>query len=129
MLLASATYASNNDNQQGFQRIEQKTWELFHGNAASSSPQENPHTTTGSIGEETTQYYGIVDKTQVSGGYTYILLETSDGPIWAATGQVKLAKGEKIRLNQAFPMHNFHAKSLNKTFDVILFAGSVSKAP
>ena len=131
MLLCSPVLVADDTNKAGFQRIEEKTWELFHATPQTENPHAppsaNPHEKPAE--DEASAYYGIVEKIQQSGGYTYILLETSDGPVWAATAETELKKGDKIRLNDAFPMHNFHAKSLKKTFDIILFAGSITKAP
>lgn len=65
---------------------------------------------------------GTVVETMESGGYVYIKLE--DG-VWIAANKFAVSKGDKIQYSGAMEMNDFHSKSLDKSFDSILF---VSKA-
>lgn len=59
--------------------------------------------------------------------YTYLRLKTADGEIWAAVGTAPVKKGAKVTIVNAMVMTNFQSKSLNRTFDKIVF-GSLAGA-
>lgn len=54
--------------------------------------------------------------------YTYLLLKTDQGRVWAAVSRASLAKGDKVELQNAMVMKNFKSRTLGKTFPSILFA-------
>lgn len=56
-----------------------------------------------------------------SGGYTYLKLETDGGQKWAAVKQAKISKGQDVTIVNTMVMRNFKSKTLNRTFDTILF--------
>ena len=63
-----------------------------------------------------------VSQTMNSGGYTYVeAADEKGGKVWLALPETKVAKGDKIEYPETPPMANFHSKTLNKTFDKILF--------
>jgi hypothetical protein len=63
-----------------------------------------------------------VTETMNSGGYTYVEAADDKGvKIWMALPETKVAKGDKIEYPEAPPMLNFQSKTLNRTFDKILF--------
>ena len=69
---------------------------------------------------------GTVAESMESGGYVYIRLE--DG-VWIAANTFAVSKGDNIQYSGAMEMNDFHSKSLDKTFESILFvseAGLVS---
>lgn len=68
---------------------------------------------------------GTVAETTQSGGYVYIKLE--DG-VWIAANAFEVSKGDKIQYSGAMEMNDFHSKSLDKTFDSILFVSEASIA-
>ncbi len=68
---------------------------------------------------------GRVIDTFQSGGYTYIEVADGGPSQWLAAPLMNLEKGMHIRYSKGILMANFHSKSLNKTFDRILFVGSV----
>lgn len=68
-----------------------------------------------------------VIETKNAGGYTYIKLEEKGEQYWAAVPGVKVKVGEKITLKESTWMQNFKSKSLNQTFDKILFADILNK--
>jgi hypothetical protein len=63
-----------------------------------------------------------VVQTMNSGGYTYVEAADEKGvKVWMALPETKVAKGDKIEYPETPPMMNFQSKTLNKTFDKILF--------
>lgn len=68
---------------------------------------------------------GTVTETRLSGGYLYANLDDGTGDIWIATTPVELAEGEEVIATNAILMENFPAKSLNMTFDIILFTDTL----
>ncbi|WP_207063250.1 hypothetical protein [Motiliproteus sp. SC1-56] len=71
---------------------------------------------------------GIAKSVQQAGGYTYILADTAQGQRWVAVPATQISEGQRFRWGQAAVMTNFTSKSLNKTFDQILFASQVQVA-
>lgn len=63
----------------------------------------------------------VLDHIQ-SGGYSYIQLQEKDNIIWAAIPETELVKDQIITLNEQMWMEDFESKTLNKTFEKILFA-------
>jgi len=66
---------------------------------------------------------GTVKETMNVGGYTYLLLETSYGEVWAAARQFPVAVGNEVEIAGMMPMANFSSPSLKRTFEVIQFVG------
>ena len=64
-----------------------------------------------------------------SGGYTYIKVQEAKENYWIAMTQRKVKVGEQIKYNEQGWMQNFHSKTLNRTFEKILFASDASVAP
>jgi len=63
-----------------------------------------------------------VTQTMNSGGYTYVEAADEKGvKVWMALPEMKVAKGDKIEYPEAQPMTNFQSKTLNRTFEKILF--------
>lgn len=67
---------------------------------------------------------GEIIETMDSGGYTYIVVQTDDGPAWVAGPVTNITVGETIDLPRARAMTDFYSKSLDRRFDVIYFVGS-----
>lgn len=67
---------------------------------------------------------GTVKETMASGGYTYILLTTEQGEVWAAAQQLAVAVGDEVELGGMMPMRDFKSKTLNRTFEEIQFVSS-----
>ena len=63
-----------------------------------------------------------------SGGYTYIKVQEGSEIYWIAMSQRVTKKGETIEYNEQGWMQDFHSKTLNRTFDKILFASDASTA-
>lgn len=56
--------------------------------------------------------------------YTYLNLEDTTGQIWAAVPKTFVKVGQEIEISNIMVMVDFHSKTLDKTFDIILFAVS-----
>lgn len=71
---------------------------------------------------------GTVAETMDASGYTYIRLDDGSGKeVWAAAPKTELKVGEEVSLQGGSVMENFSSKTLNKTFEKIIFATGVSR--
>lgn len=66
---------------------------------------------------------GTVAETIDSGGYVYIKLENGT---WIAANTFAVSKGDKIQYSGAMEMNDFSSKSLDRTFESILFVSEAS---
>ncbi len=64
---------------------------------------------------------GTVLETMDASDYTYMRLRTASGETWAAITKTKIAKGDAVTVANAMVMDGFQSKTLNRTFDHILF--------
>ena len=65
---------------------------------------------------------GKVVETMDSGGYTYMLLEKNKKKTWVAVPQMKVEKGKNMSVQPGSEMNNFKSKTMNRTFDLIIFS-------
>jgi hypothetical protein len=70
---------------------------------------------------------GKVVETMDSGGYTYLCLERDGAKIWAAVPKTEVKVGQQVVLRGGMVMQNFTSKTLNRTFDSILFASGLAQ--
>jgi hypothetical protein len=70
---------------------------------------------------------GKVVETMDSGGYTYVLLDNSGKRTWVAMPKTKVEKGANMSFQPGTEMENFHSKTLNRTFEKIIFSGGPVK--
>lgn len=68
---------------------------------------------------------GTVLETMNSGGYTYVLIETDRDTLWVAGRQITVQVGDVVQASQGMAMPEFESTSLNRTFDVVYFAGAL----
>lgn len=61
-------------------------------------------------------------ETLESGGYTYMKVQEGSDSYWIAMTQRSVQKGERLRFEGAGWMRDFHSKTLERTFDKIMFA-------
>jgi hypothetical protein len=78
-----------------------------------------------STAEQAGKLSGKVIETMNSGGYTYVQIEIDGKKTWVAVPETKVVKGQNISFSPGLEMKNFQSKTLNRTFDSIIFAGSV----
>jgi len=68
---------------------------------------------------------GAVLETMDAAGYTYVLVDTGDQKVWAAGPQTAVTVGDKVYLTDVMAMRDFHSQTLDRTFDVVYFVGSI----
>jgi hypothetical protein len=69
---------------------------------------------------------GTVLETFDAAGYTYLKLDVQGQETWLATRPLTVSAGDKVEYSGGNEMTNFYSKSLDRTFDSILFADSVA---
>lgn len=60
-----------------------------------------------------------------SAGYTYMKVQENQKDYWIAMTQRDVKVGQKISFTEQSWMKDFHSKTLNKNFDLILFASDI----
>jgi hypothetical protein len=73
----------------------------------------------GSTGSEVVT--GTVVEAIDAASYTYLRLRTSTGEVWAAVPETHVSKGATVSVAQQMVQENFQSKTLNRTFDRIIF--------
>ena len=72
---------------------------------------------------------GTVLETKDAAGYTYLRLKTKDGETWVAVPVAQVKVGATVTIEDPQTMANFQSRSLNKTFDRIIFGTLGGSAP
>lgn len=70
---------------------------------------------------------GKVLETMNSGGYSYIKIDNKGKQHWIAVKQTEVKVGEKFSFHEQMWMKDFTSKTLNRTFDEILFAQNATQ--
>ncbi len=79
--------------------------------------------------QESAAISGKVVETMESGGYSYVLLEKNGKKTWVAVPQMKIKVGQEMSFRPGANMGPFTSKTLNRTFENIIFsAGPVQPA-
>jgi hypothetical protein len=92
--------------------------------ATAKQPAASPAAAPPAQAPSANQLAGPIAETFNSGGYTYVRI----GNEWAAVPETKLEKGAQVAIDAQMTLENFESKSLNRTFDRIVF-GSIAGAP
>jgi hypothetical protein len=71
-------------------------------------------------------FSGIVAENINTAGYTYVLVDTGKGKVWTVAPEVAVKKGDTVTVSGLMPMPNYKSKTLNRTFDFVYFAGSIT---
>lgn len=66
-------------------------------------------------------------ETMSSAGYTYIRVEEKGKTFWIALPETQVSVGDVISFYEQMLMENFTSRSLNRTFDRILFVEAINK--
>jgi len=69
---------------------------------------------------------GKVLESMDSGGYTYIKIDNAGKKTWVAVPKTKVTVGQDISFQPGAVMNNFQSKTLNRTFETIVFSGGVT---
>ena len=64
---------------------------------------------------------GSVRELIQAGKYTYLQLDTTDGPVWTAVLKTEVAKGSPVEVTNASLMKDFASPTLGRTFETIWF--------
>jgi hypothetical protein len=72
---------------------------------------------------------GEVKSVATAGGYTYLEVQRGGDKVWVAAPETAVKVGDKVSWDGGMVMQNFNAKSLNRVFDRIEFAGGVTVLP
>lgn len=59
-------------------------------------------------------------------GYTYMELANTEKRFWIAAPLMRVKVGDRVRFDQSLVMKNFNSKTLNRTFDQIIFVNSAT---
>jgi hypothetical protein len=59
--------------------------------------------------------------------YTYVRVKTDAGDVWAASGEFKVAVGDRVTLVLEMPMENFHSETLKRDFPLIYFTTRIGR--
>ena len=70
-------------------------------------------------------FEGTVVDTLNGGGYTYLQIDDTKKKYWVAVEGTKVEKGTEVRFTEELRAKNFESKSLNRTFDEIVFASNL----
>jgi len=80
---------------------------------AGMKPQEMP---AGAV------HKGKVASTMNSAGYTYVEVDEKGKKLWVAVIETKVKTGDEVEFPDSPPMENFYSKTLNRTFEKIIFS-------
>jgi hypothetical protein len=68
---------------------------------------------------------GKVLETMDASIYTYVQVTGANGPVWIAASKTPVTKGSTISYPDGAVMTNFTSKSMNRTFDKIIFVDKI----
>ena len=68
---------------------------------------------------------GKVLETMNSGGYTYMKVDIGKAQPWVAIPEAKVKVGDETSYHDGMVMSNFTSKSLNRTFESVVFSGGL----
>lgn len=71
---------------------------------------------------------GTILETMNSNGYTYLLLDAAQGKIWVAIPETQVKSGQTVTASPGMTMFNFTSKTINRTFDRIVFSPGLDKS-
>ncbi|MGL1932853.1 MAG: DNA-binding protein [Desulfotalea sp.] len=69
---------------------------------------------------------GVIKETMNSGGYTYMLVDNKDKETWVAIPATTVKVGETVNYQHGVTMEKFASKTLNRSFDSIVFSGGLA---
>ena len=72
---------------------------------------------------------GTIKETMDASGYTYMLVSSAGQDIWVAIPETQVEAGTTINYYQGMEMKDFNSKTLNRTFDSIIFSSGIAADP
>lgn len=88
-----------------------------------AAPAPQPHPGAVKTAEGPAALSGKVVETMNAGGYTYVCLEKKGKKTWVAVPETKVSVGQEMSFEPGQEMSNFTSKTLNRTFESIIFTG------
>jgi len=85
------------------------------------------HAAAGASGQDAPMVTGPVLETMNASNYTYVRVKTDAGDVWAASGEFKVAVGDRVTLALEMPMQNFHSETLKRDFPLIYFTTRIGR--
>ncbi len=76
-----------------------------------------------------TPLQGTVVETVNTAGYTYLLLDGKQGKTWIAIPETVVKTGQTVTCSPGMTMHNFESKTLQRTFETIVFSPGIETSP
>jgi hypothetical protein len=67
-----------------------------------------------------------VSQTMNASGYSFVEVQTQEGPLWLAGPEAEIAEGDLLAWQGGMVMRGFVSKSLDRTFEEILFVEELS---
>ena len=92
---------------------------------ADSAPATATHPGDGTLRANPGTLSGEIVETMNAAGYTYVLLNTGSGKIWAAAIETSVKVGQRVSVPPGELMTDFSSKTLNRTFDKIYFVSGI----
>ena len=96
-----------------------------------SEPQGEPAASTvepsGEMVQDTPPNQGKVLQHIAVSGYTYLEVDSNGQKIWMAGSPIEVQEGDMIGWEKPAVMNNFYSKTLDRTFDEILFVNKLFK--
>jgi hypothetical protein len=89
---------------------------------------ETPRSFAVLVAQSTLPNSGKVSEAIPAGKYTYLHVTKDDKETWLAIPRRDVPVGAEIRYGEGAVMKNFHSGSLDRTFEEVLFLGSVEVA-
>ena len=90
-----------------------------------NAPAPATHASAGALPANPGALTGEIVETMNAAGYTYVLLNTDSGKIWAAATETSVKVGQRVSMPAGELMTDFSSKSLNRTFDKIYFVSGI----
>jgi hypothetical protein len=90
-----------------------------------SAPASATHADAGTLPANPGTLNGEIIETMNAAGYTYVLLNTGSGKIWAAATETSVKVGQRVSVPAGELMTDFSSKALNRTFDRIYFVSGI----
>lgn len=98
------------------------------GSSGNAKPVVSPHAIP-MVDQVATPSNGKVVSVIDGAGYSYIELENGGKHFWIAGTQIAVKAGQNVEFVENVVMEKFTSKTLNKTFDRIVFASSIKILP
>ena len=94
---------------------------------AEEKPASPPAKATAETSFDGLVLHGKVLETMNSSGYTYLQLDATQGKIWVAIPETQIKTGQTVTCTPGMTMYNFASKTLNRTFEAIVFSPGLDK--